>query len=320
MWEQEEKMTAMPIATLTLNPTVDVSYTIPKLVTDQKAHATNTRYDPGGNGVNVARGLMSLGVQAHACLITGGEIGKLIMRLLADHAGYLHPVQVDGETRINCTLLQEDPPLQYEVDGVGPIVTDEAMAEISDVFLRSAENGIGVLTGSIPPGVHRDVYAKLTRRLREHDARAVVDAQSSLLQAALPERPYLIKPNRYELELLCGRKLPRIEDVAREAQILHHEGVEHVCVSLGRDGALFVDDSGTYYARSPKVDVISTVGAGDSMVAGLIYALSLGQESEDVLRLGVACGSATATTPGTRIFTEPEARSLMDQISVKKLG
>jgi len=135
----------------------------------------------------------------------------------------------------------------------------------------------------------------------------------------LPRHPYLIKPNRYELEILCGRKLPRIEDVAREARALHEEGVEHVCVSLGAEGALFVDDSSTYYARSPQVKVISTVGAGDSMVAGLIFALMQGKESSEVLRFGVACGSATATTPGTRIFTEAEARALMEQISVKKL-
>ncbi len=314
-----EETVRFPIATLTLNPTLDVSYTVPRLVTDQKAHATGTRYDPGGNGVNVARGLVSLGVHAHACLITGGEIGTLLTRLLADHAGYLHPVQVADETRINCTLLQEDPPLQYEVDGVGPKVTDEVMAEISEIFLHFAQDGIGVLTGSIPPGVHRDVYAKLTRQLQEHNARAVVDAQSSLLQEALPQHPYLIKPNRYELELLCGRKLPRIEDVAREAQILHQEGVEHVCVSLGGEGAVFVDDSGTYFAAPPQVNVISTVGAGDSMVAGLIFTLTQGQDSTDVLRLGLACGSATAATPGTRIFTEPEARALMDQITVERL-
>jgi 6-phosphofructokinase 2 len=309
-----------PIVTLTLNPTVDVSYRIRKLVTDQKAHASETRYDPGGNGVNIARGLVSLGVHAHTCLITGGEIGALLTRLLANHAGYLHTVHVEGETRINCTLLQDDPPLQYEVDGVGPAVTEETMSDISDVFLQYAGNGIGILTGSIPPGVHSDVYAKLTRKLREQNARAVVDAQSKLLQAALPEHPYLIKPNRYELELLCGRKLPSVADVAREARILHREGVEHVCVSLGGEGALLVDDSGTYYAPSPHVNVISTVGAGDSMVAGLIFALTQGEDSVQVLRFGIACGSTTAATPGTRIFTESEATDLVSQISVEKLG
>ncbi len=315
-----EETVQFSIATLTLNPTLDVSYTVPRLVTDQKAHATGTRYDPGGNGVNVAIGLRSLGVHAHACLITAGEIGTLLTRLLADHAGYLHPVQVNGETRINCTLLQEDPQLQYEVDGVGPRVSEEAIAGISDLFLHFAENGIGVLTGSIPPGVHRDVYARLTRQLREHNARAVVDAQSSLLQAALPERPYLIKPNRYELELLCGRKLPTVKEVAREALLLHQEGVEHVCVSLGGKGALLVDAAGAYYAAAPNINVASTVGAGDSMVAGLLFALAQGEDSAQVLRLGVACGSATAATPGTQIFTESEAGSLLERVSVEKLG
>jgi 6-phosphofructokinase 2 len=308
-----------PIATLTLNPTVDVSYTIPGLIADQKVHATRAHYDPGGNGVNVARGLRALGISAHACLIVAGEIGALLERLLAHHVGHLHPVQVAGETRINCTLLQENPRAQYEVDGIGPRVTEEALDQVSEAFLRFSEHGIGVLTGSIPPGVHRTVYAQLVRKLRERGGRAVVDAQSSLLQAALPERPFLIKPNRYELELLCGRKLPTLEGVAKEAQLLHEEGVAHVCVSLGGEGALLVDESGTYYARAPQVRVVSTVGAGDSMVAGLVAGLVQRQDPPDVLRLGVACGSATAAKPGTEIFTAPEVTQLLDEVKVEKL-
>lgn len=314
-----EEKDLVPIATLTLNPTVDVSYTIPGLIADQKVHAAQVRYDPGGNGVNVARGLRAMGIPAHACLIVAGEIGALLERLLAHHVDHLHPVQVAGETRINCTLLQENPRAQYEVDGIGPKVTEEALDQVSEALLRFSENGIGVLTGSIPQGVHRTVYAQLVRQLREQGDRAVVDAQSSLLQAALPERPFLIKPNRYELELLCGRKLPTLEGVAKEAQLLHEEGVAHVCVSLGGEGALLVDESGTYYARAPQVRVISTVGAGDSMVAGLVAGLAGGQDPQDVLRLGVACGSATAAKPGTEIFAAPEVTQLLDEVKVEKL-
>jgi 6-phosphofructokinase 2 len=248
-----EEKAPIPIATLTLNPTVDVSYTIPGLIADQKVHAAQARYDPGGNGVNVARGLQALGIPTHACLIVAGEIGALLERLLVHRVDHLHAVHVAGETRINCTLLQENPRTQYEVDGIGPKVTGEALDQISTVFLSFSENGVGVLTGSIPPGVHRTVYAKLVRQLRERGGRAVVDAQSSLLQAALPERPFLIKPNRYELELLCGRKLPTLEGMVKEAQLLHAEGVANVCVSLGGDGALLVGESGTYYARAPQV-------------------------------------------------------------------
>jgi len=308
------------IATLTLNPTVDVSYVIPTLIADQKVHATQSRFDPGGNGVNVARGLRALSVHAHACVITAGEIGALLKRLLGRHVDELCPVEVDGETRINCTLLQEQPRSQFEVDGIGPRVSAEALEQISEAFLGLSEGGIGVLTGSIPPGVPHDIYAQLAHRLRERHGRAVVDAQSSLLKAALAARPFLIKPNRYELEQLCGRKLPSIEDVAREAQALQRGGVEHVCVSLGGEGALLADATGTYYARAPKVKVVSTVGAGDSMVAGLVCTLAQGEEAAQVLRLAVACGSATADRPGTEIFTRPQALALVDRIQVDRLA
>lgn len=312
--------TVVPVATLTLNPSVDVSYTLPQLIADQKVHASRTRYDPGGNGLNVARGLHRLGIPAHACLVTAGETGTLLERLLAHHVDHLHPTRVHGETRINCTLLQEKPRAQYEVDGAGPRVTGEALEEVAQAFLQWAAGGIGVLAGSIPPGVHRTFYAQLARRLREAGSRAVVDAQSSLLQAALPERPFLIKPNRFELESLCGRPLPTLEDVAQEAQDLQREGIEYVCVSLGGEGALLSSAAGCYHAAALEVTVVSTVGAGDSMVAGLVAGLVRGWDPARMLQLGIACGSATATKPGTEIFTGPEAIALMEKVQVHKIS
>lgn len=309
-----------PVATLTLNPTVDVSYVIQTLIADQKVHASQARYDPGGNGINVARALHELGCAVDACFIVAGEIGALLERLLADCVGSPHPVWVDGETRINCTLLQQDPKSQYEVDGVGPRVTEQALDTISEALLSLSDGGWGILTGSIPPGVHRSVYADLTRRLRKHNARAVVDAQSSLLSAALPEHPFLIKPNRYELQMLTGRPLRTMDDLVAEAQALHQEGTEHVCVSLGADGALLATSAGTYRAWPPDVEVVSTVGAGDSMVGGLVCGLMEGRDPGDVLRLGVACGTATATRPGTQIFVRQQVLDLMDKVGVERLA
>jgi 6-phosphofructokinase 2 len=309
-----------PVATLTLNPTIDVSYMVPRLIADQKVHASQARYDPGGNGINVSRALHELGCGVDSCFIVAGEIGALLQRLLADGAGSLHPVWVDGETRINCTLLQQDPKSQYEVDGVGPRVTEQALDEISETLLHLSDGGWGILTGSIPPGVHRSVYADLTRRLRQRSARAVVDAQSSLLNAALAEHPFLIKPNRYELQMLTGRPLRTVDDLVAEAQALHQEGIEHVCVSLGADGALLATADGTYRACPPDVEVVSTVGAGDSMVAGLVCGLMEGRDPADVLQLGVACGTATATRPGTQIFVRQQMLDLLDRVSVERLA
>jgi 1-phosphofructokinase family hexose kinase len=308
-----------PITTLTLNPSVDVCYTFPGLIADQKVHASQTRYDPGGNGINVARGLRALGIHSRVCLITAGETGSLLERLLAHHVDEQYAVHVDGGTRVNCTLIQQQPRVQYEVDGIGPHVTTEALDEISGTFLRSSEKGIGVLTGSLPPGVPRDIYAQLVRFLRERKARAVVDAQSPILQATLQENPYLIKPNRYELEMLCGRKLPGLEDVIEEAKKIQRSGVEHVCVSLGARGALLVESDGVYHSEAPQVPIISTVGAGDTMVAGLICGLVRGEDPSQILRMGIACGTATAAKPGTDIFTEHEMMAVLDQIKVRKL-
>jgi 6-phosphofructokinase 2 len=307
------------IAALTLNPSVDVNYTFTSLIADQKVHALQTRYDPGGNGVNIARGLRILGIHSRICLITAGETGDFLERLLARHVDDQYAVHVDGGTRINCTLIQQQPRVQFEVDGIGPHITMEALDEISEVFLKSSEEGIGVLTGSLPPGVPVDIYARLVSSLRAQGARAVVDAQSPLLKAALQENPYLIKPNRYELEMLCGKKLPGLDDVVDEAKKIQRGGVEHVCVSLGTQGAVLVESDGIYYSEAPQVPVVSTVGAGDTMVAGLIFGLVRGEDPALVLRLGIACGSSTATKPGTDIFTKNEMLALLDQIKVRKL-
>jgi len=310
----------MNIATLTLNPSLDVSYTVPSLIAQQKVHATKLRFDPGGNGVNVARALKELGFTVQAYLVLAGEIGSFLERLLAPRLNHLHMVKSSGETRINMTLLTENPSSQYEVDGMGPRISTAVLEEITKQFVDGCQDGIGILTGSVPPGVHRSIYADLGRRLAAKSGRVVVDAQPSLLQAALPAKPYLIKPNKYELEVLCGTPLPTLEAVVDEAVVLFQEGIANVCVSMDKDGAVLVNAAGVYYAQAPPVRVVSTVGSGDSLVAGLVAGLIKGLAAEDILGLGVACGSATAGRPGTQIFSRAEVEELVKQVKVERLG
>jgi len=156
--------------------------------------------------------------------------------------------------------------------------------------------------------------------LAAKSGRVVVDAQPSLLQAALPAKPYLIKPNKYELEVLCGTPLPTLEAVVDEAVVLFQEGIANVCVSMDKDGAVLVNAAGVYYAQAPPVRVVSTVGSGDSLVAGLVAGLIKGLAAEDILGLGVACGSATAGRPGTQIFSRAEVEALVKQVKVERLG
>lgn len=308
-----------PIATLTLNPCLDVSYEFPSLVADRKVHVEHTRFDPGGNGINVGRALKRLDLTATNCCLLAGEIGHLVERLLGQHLDNLQATRIAGETRINCTILEKDPRAQYELDGIGPHVDAEALEKVVSDFLKGAQGGLGVLTGSIPAGVPEEVYGDLVERLRQRGARAVVDAKGPLLSHALTHHPFLIKPNRYELETLCGRRLPSLKAVAQEARRLQEEGVTHVCVSLGGEGAILVGPGKTYHATAPQVQVRSTVGAGDALLGGLVAAFAQDQDPADALRLGVCCGSGTAEQPGTGLFDRQGLNDLMERVQISPL-
>ncbi len=309
----------LPIATLTLNPAIDASYEISRLVADQKSHASATRYDPGGNGINVGRALKELGVPAMNFCIMAGNAGIMLEKLLEQQIDHLFCQKVEGETRINATILQHDPPVQYEVTGIGPPVSGEVLATIADHFLTHLKGGYGVLSGSVPPGVPENVYESLVHRIHEQGAMAIVDAHGDLLKHSLNNRPFLIKPNRYELSLLLNRPAPRIEDVAEEARKLQKSGIRYVCVSLGEAGAVLAGPDGSYLAKAPPIVVQCTVGSGDSMVAGLLAAFSRGETDSEALRLAVACGSGTAAQPGTAIFTRKQVGELLQRTEVTPL-
>ncbi|MDY0329983.1 MAG: 1-phosphofructokinase family hexose kinase [Thiomonas sp.] len=308
-----------PIVTLTLNPCVDVSYDIPQLIEDQKVHAIATRLDPGGNGINVARALKRLRAPAWACATVAGEIGLLFERLIRGQIDHPHLVRIDGETRINTTLQQRQPRAQFEVSAAGPVIDEPTLDRISAEVLALTGRGYAVLTGSRSPGVPTSYYAELCTALRAQGARPVVDARGEALAQAVAARPYLIKPNRFELEQLLGRPLPTRDDVLRAAATLHAQGVDWVCVSMGGEGAVLVGAE-TYIGQAPQVQVVSTVGAGDSMVGGLVAALSRGETPAEALRLALACGSGTSEQPGTELFDPLRLAELKGRTVVQRIG
>lgn len=308
-----------PLITLTLNPAVDAAYSIAKLIPDQKAHAQAVRYDPGGNGINVGRALKTLGAKAHNFCVTAGEIGQLFHRLVVPQLDHFHAEHIAGETRINVTLLEQETAAQYEVSAIGPTLDAPHLENITARFVAQCENGIGVVTGSVPPGVSETIYGELTARIRERGGRAVVDTYGTLLRHTIAARPFLIKPNRYELEQYRGKELPSLKDVAAEARALQRNGIDYVAVSLGKEGALLCGPDNIYYAAAPAMKISSTVGAGDSMVAGLVFAFAHEQTPEQALRLGVACGTGTACHPGTDLFNAKEIDPLLAMITVRKL-
>jgi 6-phosphofructokinase 2 len=309
------------IAVLALNPAVDISYEIPQLVADQKVRATQTRYHPGGNGINVTRALTELGIPTYCCSIIGGESGNLLLRLLGDTLGENHRYfRVAGETRLNATLLQKTPPGQYEVDSVGPHVDVELLAEISECLVERCRDGIAVLTGSTPPGVPDDIYLRLAERVKSQGGKAVVDAHGEVLERALIARPYLVRLNHYVLEMSARRRLDTLEAVALAARDIHNYGLEYVCISLGSEGAILVDAASSYHCSAPRVRIHSTVGCGDAMVAGMVTAIHRNATPQEMLRLGVICGSATASHPGTELFARSEIEQVEYDLEVQELG
>jgi len=310
-----------PISVLALNPAVDISYEVPQLLAYQKVGATQTWYHPGGNGINVARSLTTLAVPVHCCSTIGGESGEMLLRLLGDTLGDAHTwFRLPGETRLNTTVLQQNPPGQYEVTSLGPEVPPDVLAKISDCFLQSAGAGMAVLTGQVPRGVPETLYRDLVEKICSQGGKAMVDAHGPELAHALDARPFMVRVNRYVLEMTIKRRLENTRAIAEAARGIQQRGIEYVCVSLGRKGAVLTTADNSWHCAAPRVHKQSTVGCGDALVAALIAELRKGASAPEMLRFGVICGSATASKPGTGLFTREEVEADPLELEVSDLG
>lgn len=312
--------TTTPITVLALNAALDVSYEIPQLIADQKVRASSTRYYPGGNGINVARTLAALGTPMHLCSILGGVSGDVVLQLLGESLGKSHTwFGVKGNTRINAIMLQQTPPGQFEVDSHGPEVPEQLLSDVSDHFLQHCGQGIGVLTGSLPPGVPADTYQGLIERLQAQGGKAAVDAYGDALEHSLEARPHLLRINRYVLEQKVKRRLDSVESVAATARELQQRGAELVCISMAGEGAVLVDANNAYCCPVPRVHVHSTVASGDALIAGLVSGEANGDNHRKMLHRAVATATATAAHSGPEMFDPEELERLIQGTEVKTL-
>lgn len=311
--------TSQHIVCLSLNPSIDLSYEVPSLKNQEKSRATKTYFDPGGTGINVGLALENLQANSHTCYISAGKTGDHLDSLINQQLRNTSSLRVAGETRINTTILQHNPKQQYQINASNFSITPSQLEEISEQFLKLCGQGIGVLTGSLPLGIPSSSYQKINLAIQEQGGRAIIDAPSPILKETLNSKPFLIKPNLYELESLCGKSLNTIELIAAEARQLVQKGISNVCISLGDKGALLSCESNSYYCNSPLIKVNSTVGAGDSLVAGLAYAFADNKKPEQALKLAVACGAGTAMQAGTQLFNPEDLSQLSDDIKIATL-
>ncbi|MEN8213426.1 MAG: hexose kinase [Pseudomonadota bacterium] len=315
------KNKSAPIAVLALNPSLDVSYEVSQLPDDQKVRSLGTRYEPGGNGINISQTLTTLEVPVHCSCIVAGNIGGFLLRLLQDELRDFHYIKIEGESRINTIVMQRNPQALYEVDGTGPQVPADILQEIDDAFLKACDSGFGVMSGSVPPGVPEDTYARLAGRIREQGGNAVVDAYGSVLEQTLDTQPFLLRLSQYALEMHTRRKLRKLDEVvAITRQLQQDHSLNNVCVTFGEYGALLLDANNSYVCTPPKTHIRSTVGSGDALLAGLVTSFARGGDCTDALKLGVACGTATVTHAGTGLCKRDEIDKLMEELEVKCLN
>ncbi|MDN4475605.1 1-phosphofructokinase [Demequina sp. SYSU T00192] len=289
------------IVTLTPNPSVDRAITIDALLRGEVHRASDVRVDAGGKGVNVARAVTAQGGDALAVLPVGGPEGRLLEDLL-DAAGVpRRSVPIAGAARMNISVLEPDG-TTTKLNEPGPTLDAAEVEALLEATAASAADASWIVgCGSLPPGAPEDLYAQLVARARAAGARVAIDSSGAPLAAAVAASPDLIKPNHEELAELVGHDLPTLGDVRAAATELVAGGIATVAVSLGGDGALLVTADEALHARATITAAVSTVGAGDCMLAGLLHGLSRSAPASDALAEGVAWGAAAVTLPGSRV-------------------
>lgn len=304
------------IATLTLNPSLDYVMELSSIVPGEVNRSRSEQIYPGGKGINVSLMLKRLGMDSRCFGFAAGETGEMLKGMLAKNG--LNPefatVKADGFTRINVKIQGET---VTELNGNGPALADSDWSELMALLGTLSAGDILVLSGRFPSGSSERLLKKVSV-LQKHGVQLVADSSGEALRSLLSLHPMLIKPNLSELEELCGRSLPTMEQRMEAAKAYWVSacgtGADRILLSMGGEGALlFWNDGSVRYLASPKGTVVNTVAAGDSMLAGCLAGMASNMAPDEILRLAVGCGSATSFSPWlgeAPVFTDLPERIL----------
>jgi 1-phosphofructokinase len=301
------------IYTVTLNPSLDYIVEVDQVTLGELNRTKNETKFPGGKGINVSQVLKRLDVDSRALGFLGGFTGDYIEEFLTSHGINTDFVKVDEDTRINIKLKSEK---ETEINAKGPNITEENLEALKGKIRELTSEDILVLAGSIPSTMPESTYEELVKLCNENGTKFVVDAEGELLKKVLPLNPFLIKPNHHELGDLFHTVINSCEEVIPYGRELIKQGAQNVIVSLADKGAVLINKDLALIATSPKGVVKSSVGAGDSMVAGFIATYEKTQSIEEAFRFSVAAGSATAFSIG--LCTREKMEGLLPQVIVEK--
>jgi 6-phosphofructokinase 2 len=308
------------IATVTLNPSLDKTVTVKHMVLDEANRWTSLQRDPGGKGINVSRVLHELGGDTVAYGFKGGVEGEILGQLLRKQGVPFDFTHIEGEIRSNLIITNTETRRQTRIDAPGPQISDHELENLINK-LRSIKlkPDFFVFAGSVPPGIPATIYNRLISMAKEDGVKTVLDCDGEWLKEGIKAIPNIIKPNVHEAQELLGKKLNDEASLIGAVESLLSRGIEVVMVSRGREGVIVSDGKRTLKVVSPPVEVSSTVGAGDSAIAGLVLKLSRGGNLEEAARLAVAAGTATALTPGTELCHREDVEKLLPLVEVTVL-
>lgn len=307
------------VATITLNPAYDLVGLSTPIELGEVNRVTTAGFHAAGKGINVARVLKSLGID----VTVGGFLGKENQdgfQKEFSEAGIANRFQmVEGRTRINVKLTEPSGKVtDFNFSGF-EITKQDWTRFVNDTLSWAGQFDMICVSGSVPPSIDLNDFTAWMKRLRSECMCLIFDSSREAFVAGLKALPWLVKPNHHELEIWAGRPLPELSDVVQAAHELRQQGIAHVVISLGEQGAMWVNASGAWMAKPPKCDVVSTVGAGDSMVGGLIYGLMMRQTSEHTLRLATAISALAVSQTNVGITDREQLARMMTEVELTPL-
>jgi 6-phosphofructokinase 2 len=310
------------IVTLTINPAIDIFVNVDRVEPTRKLRCSPPKRDPGGGGINVARVAHRLGADVLAIYPIGGQIGKLLQRLVEreDIASLVTPSHV--ETRENFTAYDETSGEQYRFVLPGSQLHRAEWEAVLDCLASLTERSkFVVASGSVPPGAPDDFFARVARRAKALGARSVIDTSGPALVAALNEGVSIIKPNLVELKEFMAAALETDEDCFAACRKLTADGrAEIVALTLGDQGAILVTAERAWRALPLQIGAVSTVGAGDSFLGGLVAALAGGKRLDEAFRVAVAAATAAVMMPGTGLCQPEDVKRLLPEVKIKEIA
>jgi 6-phosphofructokinase 2 len=308
------------IATVTLNPSLDKIVTVEELVVDEANRWTSLRRDPGGKGINVSRVVHELGGETIAYGFIGGIDGETLKHLLQQQGVPFDFTPIEGEIRSNFIITDLKTRRQTRIDAPGPSISKGELGKLIDKVTRiKPKPDFLVFAGSVPPGVPDDIYRQLIEKAKKSGIKTVLDSDNKWLKEGIGAKPNVIKPNVHEAEELLEVHLRDEAAIIEAVKTLANRGIDVAAISRGKDGLIVANGEKILRVTSPQVEVRSTIGAGDSTIAGLVLKLSQGHGIEEASRWAAAAGTATTLTPGTELCRREDVERLLPQVKVERL-